>query len=117
MARRIRRSEADNQLSFDDLFSVVSNSDPDDESPPVSSTAQSPDVVLSATSRRQRRRPRAARREMTDYGAMAHQYWARWLPARYRAIPNPTQFFQELGEEVAKEIDSLMALVECPQRR
>lgn len=51
---------------------------------------------------------------MTDYGAMAQQYWARWLPARYRAIPNPTQFFQELGEEVAKEIDSLALELEGP---
>jgi len=51
---------------------------------------------------------------MTDYGAMAHQYWARWLPDRYRAIPNPAQFFQDLGEEVSKEIDLLALELEGP---
>ncbi|GAA1869905.1 hypothetical protein GCM10009772_50510 [Pseudonocardia alni subsp. carboxydivorans] len=44
---------------------------------------------------------------MADYGAMAQEHWARWLPTRYSSIPNPELFFRELGEEVEKEIDSL----------
>jgi hypothetical protein len=44
---------------------------------------------------------------MTDYGAMARRHWERWLPHRYSQIPDPTEFFSTLGQQVEQEIDDL----------
>jgi hypothetical protein len=38
---------------------------------------------------------------------MAQRHWARWLPERYAAIPDPNSFFSVLGEEVAQQIADL----------
>jgi hypothetical protein len=46
-------------------------------------------------------------RTVNQYGTMAQRHWARWLPARYAAIPDPNSFFLALGEEVAQEIGDL----------
>lgn len=44
---------------------------------------------------------------MNQYGAMAQRHWERWLPQRYQSIPNPTEFFTDLGELVWSQIDEL----------
>ncbi len=44
---------------------------------------------------------------MHHYGMMARQHWARWLPERYAAIPDPDSFFTGLGEEAARRIADL----------
>src|SRR5260370_41206708 len=44
---------------------------------------------------------------MHHYGMMARQHWARWLPERYTAIPDPDSFFTDLGEEAARQIADL----------
>lgn len=45
---------------------------------------------------------------MNQYGTMAREHWARWLPGRYSQIQNPDSFFTALGEEVAQQIGDLM---------
>jgi hypothetical protein len=44
---------------------------------------------------------------MNHYGTMAQRHWARWLPERYAAIPDPGSFFSALGEETARQIADL----------
>src|SRR5687767_6027046 len=44
---------------------------------------------------------------MNHYGSQAMQHWRRWLPARYAAIPNPTEFFEDLGRQVQTQIAEL----------
>ncbi|HUL27351.1 MAG TPA: hypothetical protein VLW44_16460 [Streptosporangiaceae bacterium] len=44
---------------------------------------------------------------MNHYGATAQRHWARWLPQRYAAIPDPDSFFSALGEEAAGQIADL----------
>jgi hypothetical protein len=41
---------------------------------------------------------------MNRYGEIARQHWQQWLPKRYRALENPTQFFTNLGEEISTRI-------------
>ena len=45
--------------------------------------------------------------ELNKYGARAQDHWARTDPARYAAIPNPLEFFRDLGEQVSQEVDDL----------
>jgi hypothetical protein len=45
---------------------------------------------------------------MNQYGATAQRHWARWLPQRYAAIPDPGSFFSTLGQEVAQQVSDLM---------
>jgi hypothetical protein len=45
---------------------------------------------------------------MNQYGTMARDHWARWLPDRYSQIQDPDSFFTTLGEEVAQQIGDLM---------
>jgi hypothetical protein len=44
---------------------------------------------------------------MNQYGEMARRHWARWLPGRYAAIDNLSNFFSDLGDEAESRIDSL----------
>ena len=44
---------------------------------------------------------------MNRYGQMARKHWARWLPARYAAIKDPTSFFSDLGNQAEQRIDQL----------
>lgn len=44
---------------------------------------------------------------MNHYGNQAMQHWRRWLPARYAAISNPKEFFEDLGQQVQTEIAQL----------
>jgi hypothetical protein len=46
---------------------------------------------------------------MNQYGQMAQEHWARWLPARYSAIGDPGSFFSDLGTRTQQRIDSLAA--------
>lgn len=44
---------------------------------------------------------------MNKYGSRAMTHWRRWLPTRYAAIPNPEEFFEDLGHQVQAEIVQL----------
>ena len=44
---------------------------------------------------------------MNQYGEMARDHWARWLPARFAAIDDPETFFSDLGNEAGERISSL----------
>jgi hypothetical protein len=44
---------------------------------------------------------------MNRYGEMASQHWQQWLPTRFRALENPTEFFTNLGEEISARIHEL----------
>ena len=44
---------------------------------------------------------------MNRYGQMARKHWARWLPARYATIEDPTSFFSDLGNQAEQRIDQL----------
>ncbi|MGE0346564.1 MAG: TnpV protein [Gemmatimonadales bacterium] len=44
---------------------------------------------------------------MTDYATMARDHWEQWLPDRYRQIPNPGEFFAEMGRRAELEIEDL----------
>jgi hypothetical protein len=46
---------------------------------------------------------------MNQYGVMAREHWARWLPDRYAAISDPDSFFSDLGEEASQRITDLTA--------
>ena len=41
---------------------------------------------------------------MNRYGVQAKQHWQKHLPRRYQALPNPDQFFEDLGNEVQQRI-------------
>ncbi len=49
---------------------------------------------------------------MNQYGQMAQEHWARWLPARYAAIEDPASFFSGLGNRAQQRIDRLAADLE-----
>ncbi|WP_252395964.1 hypothetical protein [Streptantibioticus parmotrematis] len=44
---------------------------------------------------------------MNRYGIEARAYWRRWLPKRCAAIPDPTAFFTNLGEQVEQQVGDL----------
>ncbi len=44
---------------------------------------------------------------VNQYGEMARSHWARWLPERTAAIPDPEEFFSRLGQEAAERISGL----------
>jgi hypothetical protein len=44
---------------------------------------------------------------MNHYGSQAMTHWRRWLPTRYATIPNPAEFFEDLGQQVQTEIAQL----------
>jgi hypothetical protein len=46
---------------------------------------------------------------MNEYGTMAQRHWRRWLPERYATIENPDEYFANLGEEVAADIEQRWA--------
>jgi hypothetical protein len=46
---------------------------------------------------------------MNQYAAMAERHWRRWLPSRVAAMDDPSNFFSDLGEEVAERIEDLTA--------
>jgi len=44
---------------------------------------------------------------MNQYATTARRHWERWLPQRFQSIPNPTEFFADLGEQVESQIEDL----------
>jgi hypothetical protein len=46
---------------------------------------------------------------MNQYGQMAQEHWARWLPARYAAMEDPGSFFSGLGTRAEQRISRLAA--------
>ena len=44
---------------------------------------------------------------MNRYGTMAQKHWQKYLPNRYKALPDPAAFFDQLGEEVFQRVDEL----------
>jgi hypothetical protein len=46
---------------------------------------------------------------VNQYGQMAQEHWARWLPARYAAIGDPGSFFSDLGTRAEQRISRLAA--------
>ena len=44
---------------------------------------------------------------MNRYGIQAKAHWQTHLPRRYKALDNPDQFFQQLGEEIQDRVLSL----------
>ncbi len=44
---------------------------------------------------------------VNQYGQMAQQHWARWLPGQYSAIADPESFFTDLGARAEARIDAL----------
>lgn len=44
---------------------------------------------------------------MNQYGLLAQQHWARWLPSRYATMTDPASFFSTLGQEAAQRIADL----------
>jgi hypothetical protein len=44
---------------------------------------------------------------MNQYGEMAREHWARWLPARFAAIEDPETFFSNLGNQAGEKITAL----------
>lgn len=45
---------------------------------------------------------------MNLYGQEARDYWRKNAPSRYAAIEDPETFFEELGEQVAQQVLTLM---------
>ncbi len=41
------------------------------------------------------------------YATLAERHWRRWLPSRVQELPDPSNFFSELGEEAASQIEDL----------
>lgn len=46
---------------------------------------------------------------MNEFGVMAEQHWRKFLPSQTAKLGDPTRFFTNLGQEVADEIETLMA--------
>ena len=42
---------------------------------------------------------------MNRYGAVAEKHYRTFLPTRYASITDPTDFFNELGEQISEQID------------
>ncbi|MDJ0350599.1 hypothetical protein QMK22_14895 [Cryobacterium sp. PH29-G1] len=51
---------------------------------------------------------------MNKYGAQARDHWVKMAPSRYVALPNPEQFFEELGEQVLSQVDALSQTIAGP---
>ena len=45
---------------------------------------------------------------MNEFGRLAHDHWAQWLPTRFDQIADPDRFFTGLGIEVAQQIEATM---------
>jgi hypothetical protein len=44
---------------------------------------------------------------MNQYGWRAQRYWQEYLPERFAQIDNPEEFFTDLGEQMAQQVDEL----------
>jgi hypothetical protein len=44
---------------------------------------------------------------VNQYGARAQDHWRTFRPQEYASLPDPQAFFQELGEEAARQVEDL----------
>ena len=44
---------------------------------------------------------------MNRYGSQAQKHWQKYLPNRYKALPDPEAFFSDLGEQVSERVHEL----------
>lgn len=51
---------------------------------------------------------------MNHYGRQAMRHWQRHLPATYRQIENPEEFFARAGEEILTRVDDLTRTLTGP---
>ena len=51
---------------------------------------------------------------MNRYGAQTMRYWQENLPRQYATISDPEAFFEEMGEQIAEEVDELTWQVAGP---
>ena len=49
---------------------------------------------------------------MNKYGSLAQDYWKRADRTRYEELSDPETFFDELGEQVLTQVDSLLNVME-----
>ncbi|TFD46786.1 hypothetical protein E3T55_16765 [Cryobacterium frigoriphilum] len=51
---------------------------------------------------------------MNKYALIAEDHWKTAAPSRYAALPNPAQYFEELGEQVLSQVDDLSQRIAGP---
>jgi hypothetical protein len=51
---------------------------------------------------------------MNQYGLIARDHWIKVAPARYAALPNPEEYFEDLGEQVQGQVDDLSQTIAGP---
>lgn len=51
---------------------------------------------------------------MNKYGAHAQKLWQEWAPLRYAGLPNPEEFFADLGRQAAQMMAELAPQVAGP---
>lgn len=49
---------------------------------------------------------------MNKYALIAQEHWQKHAPTRYAALENPEEFFEELGESAAVQIDQVASSLE-----
>lgn len=54
---------------------------------------------------------------MNTYGKFAQETWKTTAPAEYALIPDPDQWFEQLGEEAAEQVGELMMQLAGPDRK
>lgn len=52
------------------------------------------------------------RPSMNKYGLLAREHWSRHAPSRYAALEDPEQYFTELGETAAAQIEQMTVSLE-----
>ena len=53
---------------------------------------------------------------MNQYGEWAMRYWQENLPRQYAQISNTEQFFEEMGDHIAQEVDELTRQIAGPDQ-
>ena len=51
---------------------------------------------------------------MNKYALIAEDHWKKAAPSRYADLPNPEQYFEELGEQVLSQVDDLSQTIAGP---
>jgi len=53
---------------------------------------------------------------MNQYGRRAQRHWQTHLPSQYSQINGPEQFFTEMGETIAEQIEDLAEQIAGPDQ-
>ncbi|QLQ10057.1 MAG: hypothetical protein HZY75_06270 [Nocardioidaceae bacterium] len=53
---------------------------------------------------------------MNRYGRLAMDHWQRWAPNRTAELPDPTEFFTDLGAQIQSQVSDLARLLAGPDR-